>query len=997
MRESLRTWIADADTRSSVDAFALRQAVPALAYQDGRLLDLYSSLVGEVFDLLRSPADLDPRDWPTLGRGLSLVAAQLEGRTRADALFYAASSYYLGGLSSAAYLTMRRANPNFWDVDSFRACYDLLARPQHARSQRIAEVIRAVAGGESDRIRAAHAATESEVAEALETGPDTWISTRILASLLERFESTNVRAVLPQGDAMRWTPLVESLLDRHPPVWDFFPSQVEAIQAGLLGSEQTFSMQMPTGAGKTALTETLIFDHLTNRPEDVAALLVPYRSLARELRVSMGRRLTNVGITTRAVYGGTVPTPEESQDIDSIRLLIATPESMVGLLGNVPEVGRNLSLIVCDEGHLLDSGSRGVSLELLLSRFLARVDSIPRMVFVSAVVPNIEEVNSWLGGDNGTVVRSAFRPADAEYAVLRDNRRTGRLRRLTLEIRAPAGTNLPSHSVPNFLQATDFEYVSAATGKRRTYTYDSYKPLAIAAARKALPLGTVAVFTRPKRGAQGVVALAKELIDQVDLPMPMPSPADYIEDADYVDTVGAYLAYEYGADWVGTKALAAGAVLHHGDVPQETREALEEMLVAGNIRMVLCTSTLAEGVNLPIRTLVVYTTHLQVEDGVIPMLAREIRNLVGRAGRAGSSTRGLVLCVNDRQWDAMVGVADGAPGEPVEGALLKTVERLTTTLLKQQTRLTNGRLEGDAGLFSMVDGIDATLLELLSEEIGRDEFVRLAESLSASTYAYRRAEQQPRATLENVFRLRAERLIEMRDSGRLAWVRSTGVRIRIVDSVADHLLGSFDRWHTVDDPADPQMLTALLSWAWQHGDFTAALRDAYPKKELLPPENLPPLSDLLEQVRMWLEGDTFARMKERTGQDVDRLLRIHTGAISYALVTLVEQAVVVLEQLSSAPDQPLSPVVTRLPDFIRFGVNTMPARDLMADGVRHRRAAVLLGRDPAMTAPENLLSAASEVAHSLLEAGPDRWGRKLGTFVFHRTQHDLGVVSPQTE
>jgi hypothetical protein len=498
MRDRLRDWIADADTRSSVSAFALPQALPELAYQDGRLLDLYSSLVGEVFNLLRTPEEADPRDWPTLGSGLSLVGDQLAGRTQADAFFYAASAYFLGGLSSSAYLTMRRANPAFWELDSFRACYDLLARPLRPRSDRIAGVVAAVAAGEIDRVAAAREQTASDVGVALNAGPDEWVSTRVLASLLERFEFANIRAVLPNGDAARWTPLVNSLLSRRPPVWDFFPSQVEAIRAGLLGSEQAFSMQMPTGAGKTALTETLIFDHLSDRPDDIAVLLVPFRSLARELRFSMGRRLSDIGITTRAVYGGTVPTPEESADVDAIRLLIATPEAMIGLLGNVPEIAQRLSLIVCDEGHLLDSGGRGVGLELLLSRFLARADeSPPRVVFVSAVVPNIEEVNSWLGGDSTTVVRSTFRPADAEYAVLRDNQLTGRERRLALEMHAPADTNLPTHSIPGFLQATDFEYVSPDSRRRRTYPYDAYKPLAIAAARKALPLGTVAVLPAP--------------------------------------------------------------------------------------------------------------------------------------------------------------------------------------------------------------------------------------------------------------------------------------------------------------------------------------------------------------------------------------------------------------------------------------------------------------------------------------------------------------------
>jgi Lhr-like helicase len=539
-------------------------------------------------------------------------------------------------------------------------------------------VLSALAQGFSVEIGFVREAASSDVAVALQTGPDEWVSTRVLLQLLDRFQRTNVRAVLPDGDSVRWTPLVNSLLERRPPVWDFFPSQIEAVEAGLLRSDRSFSIQMPTGAGKTALTETLIYDHLVDRPGDVAVLLVPYRSLARELRSSLGKRLTQMGLPTRAVYGGTVPSPEETQELDAVRTIIATPEAMTGLLGTVPELAERISLLACDEGHLLDAAGRGVGLELLLSRFLARNVS-PRMVFVSAVVPNIEEVNAWLGGTDDTVVRSRFRPADTEYAVLRPNqRKKGKDLRLALELRAPVGTGLPPRVIPDFLSGGDFEYQNLPTGRMRTYSFGSYKTQAIAAARKALPLGAVAVFARAKGGIQGVIALADELVQQLEVRITLPRPSDFVEDEDLLAAIGTYLATEYGVTWTGTAALDRGAVLHHGDIPQETREVLEEILVAGKVRLVLCTSTLAEGVNLPIRTLILYTTQLRSPDGAsIPMLAREIRNLVGRAGRAGSATKGLVICANENQWGVLARVADGAPGEPVVGHCWATSSSLS--------------------------------------------------------------------------------------------------------------------------------------------------------------------------------------------------------------------------------------------------------------------------------------------------------------------------------
>src|SRR5690606_15363651 len=121
--------------------------------------------------------------------------------------------------------------------------------------------------------------------------------------------------------------------------------------------------------------------------------------------------------SARCAYGGTVPTGDEVRDLDSTRVMVATPEALSGILSAEPAFFRRIALVICDEGHLLDGAGRGVSLELLLARMRAREDA-PRIVFVSAIVPNIEEINSWLGGTTETVVRSDYRPALAEFAVL---------------------------------------------------------------------------------------------------------------------------------------------------------------------------------------------------------------------------------------------------------------------------------------------------------------------------------------------------------------------------------------------------------------------------------------------------------------------------------------------------------------------------------------------------------------------------------------------------
>ncbi len=985
MRQTLRSWVADADTRQNIEQYGLKDQLPTFEYQDGRAFDLYIALIGELFDLLRDQPD-DSRDWATLGNALAQAANGLEGSSRSDALFFSASAFYNGGYSASAYLTMRLTRPDNWDSEIYRACFDFLARPTRTTSQPIATLIEALLNGTTQAITQVIEDAAQNLVTILDQDPAEWVAQRVYVSLLNRFAHTNIRSVLPNGQSSTWDPLIGSLLNRPQPVWDFFPSQISAIEAGLLTSDMPFSLQMPTGAGKTALTETLIFNHLTARPDDLAVLLVPYRALARELRNSFARRLSRIGLPTRTVYGGTVPSREEAQGLDTIRTIIATPEALTGLLGRAPELLPRISLVVCDEGHLLDAPGRGVGLELLLARLLGRESGPPRTVFVSAIVPNIEEINAWVGGSDETVVRSRFRPAVAEYAVLQPS---GRGRNTQIDMRMhPVDTTLQAHVLAGFLKDSDFRYINAQTGRRKTYQFSTIKTQTIATACKSLSLGTVAVFSATKTGNQGVVGLAEELLEQIDLNLPMPKPLDHIRDAARVALVCDYLSREFGAQWVGTRALLAGAVVHHGDIPQETREAVEELLTEEQVRLVLCTGTLAEGVNLPIRTLILYAVKRRTRTGqAIPMLARDIRNLVGRAGRAGSSTKGLVICANPNQWEAVYPVASEQPGEDVHGALRALVERLQEAI-GRGVELSNDLLEQIVDLQPLTDGIDATLLELLHEELGDSHFHEVASTLAEHTFASRQLDAQARGLLDEVFTMRATRLLGLRSTGRLAWVRDTGAKTRLVDSVVNELAPRLDNWGAIESPLDNGLLDALLSWAYQQPDFQRDLQNAFPASELLPPQDLPDAARVREIVGRWLAGDSFADIADWTNRPVDEVLRIHGSVISYSFATLVEQAIALLQMYLAGVGIVPVDAVTSLPEYLRFGVSTPAARAMMSGGVRHRRAAVALSGHSAMTAAENALLHPREIARIVLST-EFQWQEILGKFVYERTLQDV--------
>jgi hypothetical protein len=991
MDRHLLRWIGDADAIRHIERFRLPQVTAEQAEVQARVDDYYIALVGELFTRMRTESD-DAEGWSKLGNALAQVAARGQERelkrvgiSQSEATLFAAAAFYCGGFPASAYITIRSQPVDLAGPESYLACTDLLARPNAMRSALGRSLLDALERGELSQIEGARLETEKESEEKLDDSASEWIPARLLESLVRRFAITNVRAVLPNGDNAFWMPFVQSLLKRRPAIWDFFPSQIDAIKRGLIESDQTFSLQMPTSAGKTALMETLLYWHARKTPTAIAILLVPFRSLAAELKGSLVRTLNDLKIPAKCIYGGTIPTGDEVHDLVATRVIVATPEALSGLL-SAGELVPRISLVICDEGHLLDGEGRGVGLEMLLARLKARPSGPPRFVFISAIVPNVEEINSWLGGDSSGVVRSSYRPAIAEFCVLRP-RGAGVNRLIHLEMH-PHLDDSDSYLMEKFLRREEFQFRNLETGRLNTYSFGSNKVLAIAAARKALEIGTVAVFAANKRGDRGAIGMAEELNKQLLQPLDLPSPQTYADESRLIPTV-AYLAAEYGRDWIGTRSASSGAVLHHGDIPQETREVLEKLLRQEAVRLVICTSTLAEGVNLPIRTLVLYSVQRNTGDRPVDLKARDIKNLVGRAGRAGATTKGLVVCVDENQWHLVERVALETAGEPVYGALLTLVTELGTRLAFEGRTLSNDALEKTPDLFELVDGIDSTLVDLAAVEIGEEALIAAAMRVVDQTFAAQRAEPNTKALLRNVFELRARRISGFANANRLVWIRSSGARPRLIDTVESDLLAVNVSWGTITDPVDLNVAAALFNWAWRQPEFQMDVRTAFRIEPDV--DALPAGRQLYSIVKAWLRGHRFVEIAESAGIEVDMLLGIYTSAIAYSLQTLVEQAVALLEQLLAERGIELSRAVLVFPEHLRFGVPTAAARTLSASGVRHRWASISLGQ----SATNNQVDgddrqAVLNFARASLREYSDSWRPHLGELIFDNTVADLG-------
>jgi helicase len=318
--------------------------------------------------------------------------------------------------------------------------------------------------------------------------------------------------------------------------------------------------------------------------------------------------------------------------------------------------------------------------------------------------------------------------------------------------------------------------------------------------------------------------------------------------------------------------------------------------------------------------------------------------------------------------------------------LLALMERLRRALAQQSLTLTNELLEDETELHPLIDGVDATLIDLAAVELGEDRLRRMARDLSERTYAAEQASPDTAALMHRVFELRAERIIGVRAAGRLSWIRETGARARMLDSVGDSLLSARSRWDDIRSPIDPALVDALLGWAWGLPEIERAIGEAYRDE----PPTREEFGDLL---RGWLDGRPLLEIGSRAALEMDDMLAVHAKVVTYQLQTTIEQGIALLRKFCEVRGLAISNAVLEFPEHLRFGVPT-PAGRVLAGSVRHRRAAVALGASPELANEsgdnrERILEVAREL---LTETG--RWLPALGRLVLDNTVVDLRRQQP---
>jgi helicase len=368
---------------------------------------------------------------------------------------------------------------------------------------------------------------------------------------------------------------------------ELYPPQEEAIKAGALDG-CNLVLASPTASGKTLIAELCALRHILERDGKVL-YLTPLRALASEkyeefkkysaLTKSDGKRVS-VGIST-GDYDSSDPWLERYD------IIVATNEKVDSLLRHKAKWMDDISLVVADEVHLLNEMERGPTLEVVLARLMQTNPDI-QVLALSATINNVEEIASWL---KAGFVTTEWRPIPLKEGILLHDEiqfKDGDAKKIEKEVKNPT-LNLALNTVKSGGQALIF----ASTRKNAV---------------------TLAKKTAPKIGE----ALSKPMKRTLD------------REAERILTTGEKTRISE----LLAELVKCGVAFHHAGLGGAHRKIIEDAFRDGKIKVLTATPTLAFGVNLPARTVIIHDyRRYEPGYGYYPISVLEYKQMCGRAGR----------------------------------------------------------------------------------------------------------------------------------------------------------------------------------------------------------------------------------------------------------------------------------------------------------------------------------------------------------------------------
>ncbi|MBP9708282.1 MAG: DEAD/DEAH box helicase [Oligoflexales bacterium] len=459
-------------------------------------------------------------------------------------------------------------------------------------------------------------------------------------------------------------------------VSELWPSQKILAEANVFRGNSA-TIQMPTSAGKTKSIEIALRSFFFKNSTQSAVIVAPFRALCHEISDSLRECFEGDPVKINA-FTDVFQRDYSTQENMGYQIVVTTPEKLVYILRQDPLLSDSIGLIILDEGHQFDSGIRGVTFELLLTSLKQIVGSNVQWILISAVLSNADSIHAWLNGNSGSLVAgTSLSPTKKTVGFVNWVTAMGRI-----EYVKNPNIDQNDFFVPRVIQRTQLKR------KPREKT-DKFFPEKSDGGSIALHLGLnlvrngcVAIFCGVKSTA---VKTCDRLVDLISRGYESEYPRNFSNEIELDKLSNLYRAH-LGTDSSEAISAELGVLSHHASIPHGLRLSVEYALREELARFVVCTSTLAQGVNLPIRYLF-FTNIYQAGE---KLSVRDFHNLAGRAGRSGMHTEGTIIFSNPEvyemrnskrdswRWKSIRHILNPAHSEPCTSSLLSVFSKIHT-------------------------------------------------------------------------------------------------------------------------------------------------------------------------------------------------------------------------------------------------------------------------------------------------------------------------------
>lgn len=450
-----------------------------------------------------------------------------------------------------------------------------------------------------------------------------------------------------------------------------WPAQQLIGEKGILRGQNAI-VQLPTGVGKTKSIELIIRSSFASERTSTAIIVAPLRALCNEIASEMSLAFGDESSINQFSDVLEDDFSLDFLDASKSRILICTPEKLSYIIHHQAGFLNEIGLFIFDESHMFDDASRGAIYELLITEIKDHITWKDQIVLLSAVLSNAEQIQEWLFDDLGVLA--------SDSKILATPKTIG-FTSATKDIHYYSDDSAQEDFfIPRSIDVVEIKKLRNERNQRFFPELSDAQDIALYYANKLSSNGASAIFVGRTSSVHKVIKRAIELKDREYNLAKILSNSDTAE----LKRLAKLMSEYYGEEHPYTVACHLGILPHYSNMPNGLRLAIEYAFRSKALNVVICTTTLAQGVNIPIKYL--FMTSMRVAKN--RMHVRSFQNLIGRTARSGMHTEGSIIVTDPElfdnrnnirnrgvyKWRDCIKMFDSNAAEPCGSAILTLVQ-----------------------------------------------------------------------------------------------------------------------------------------------------------------------------------------------------------------------------------------------------------------------------------------------------------------------------------